>query len=145
MGKKVWALAEMNNTLNKVIERYMIQTERKIWMTLQQSQMNIFDYTEDDATSSQVDFLAKPLVSQGIAEGLTIQEEQSSFTLRGRLKKSNHLMFYWKTSKAYYHTTKGELLEQSFKRWMNWGMSQNGVCLTLNTGEFHRTENVCIS
>ena len=123
----------------------MIQTERKIWMTLQQSQMNIFDFTEDNATLSLEDFLAKPLVSQGIAEGLTIQGEQSSFTLRGRLKKSNHLMFYWKTSKAYSHTTKGELLEQSFKRWMNWGMSQNGVCLTLNTGEFHRTENECTS
>ena len=114
-------------------------------MILQQSQTNIFDYTEDSATLSQVDSLAKPLVSQGIAQGLTIQEEQSSFTLQGRLKKSNHLMFYWKTSKAYFLTTKGELSEQSFKRWMNWGTSQNGECLTLNTGEFHRIEKEYIS
>lgn len=114
-------------------------------MISQQSQMTIFDYTKDDATLLPGDFLAKPLVSQGIAQGLTIQGEQSSFTLQGRLKKSNHLMFYWKTSKAYSHTTKGELSEQSFKRWMNWGTSQNGVCLTLNTGEFHRIEKESIS
>lgn len=47
--------------------------------------------------------------------------------------------------KGLFSHDKGQLSEQSFKRWMNWGMSQNGVCLTLNTGEFHRTENASIS
>ena len=114
-------------------------------MTLQASQMNIFDYTDGKLTSSRADFLANPLVSQGIAEGLKIQEGQYSFILRGRLKRSNHLMYYWKTSKGYSHTTKGELMEQSFKRWMNWGISSSGACLTVNTGEFHKIENECIS
>ena len=112
---------------------------------LQESQMTIFDIIRTKPTSSQEDSLVKHSVSQENEQGLKILEEHCSLKLQGRLKKSNHLMYYWKMSKGYSVTMEGEHSEQSFKRWMYWGLSQNGVCLTLNTGEFHRTENVCIS
>lgn len=56
-------------------------------MTLQQSQMNIFDFTEDNAKLSLEDFLAKPLVSQGIAEGLTIQGGTIFFHIARAIKE----------------------------------------------------------
>src|SRR5699024_12642640 len=105
---------------SKVIEQYTIQKERKIWMTLQQSQMNIFDYTEDDATSLPLDFLAKASVSLAKERVLKIQGDQFSLILQGQLKKSNHLMFSWKSSKAYSLTMRDRLTEQSFKRWTKW-------------------------
>src|SRR5699024_1913689 len=130
---------------DSLIKLCMKRKEKKNGMTLHKYQTTIFDLLEDEQTLLQEDFHVKPFLSQGNVEGLKIQEEHSSFILQGRLKKSNHLMLYWKTSKAYSHTTKGELSEQSFKRWMNWGMSRNGVCLTVNSGEFRRTEKECIS
>lgn len=45
--------------------------------------------------------------------------------------------------KAYYLTTKGELLEQSSPRLMNWGMMQNGRYLTQKISEFPKTESEC--
>src|SRR5699024_9332409 len=127
------------------IKRFMTRKEKKNGMTLHKYQTTIFDYSEDEQTLLQEDFHVKPFRLLGNVEGLKIQEEHSSFILQGRLKKSNHLMLYWKTSKAYSHTTKGELSERSFKRWMNWGMSRSGVCLTVNSGEFRRTETECRS
>ena len=112
---------------------------------LQESQMTIFDILRAKPTSSSEASRAKHSVSQEKEKGLKILEGHCSLKLQGRLKKSNHLMYYWKTSKGYSVTMEGEHSEQSFKRWMNWGMSQNGVCLTLNTGEFHRTESEYIS
>ena len=135
------------------IDKFAKQSYRAIYDTENEEELDDITSVTDEhfrLYRGQVDiitgaFLAKPLVSQGIAEGLKIQEEQSSFILRGRLKRSNHLMYYWKTSKGYSHTTKGELTEQSFKRWMNWGISSNGACLTANIGEFHKIENECTS
>ena len=66
-------------------------------------------------------------------EGLKIQEEQSSFILRGRLKNPTILCITGKRQRLLSHD-KGELTEQSFKRWMNWGISSNGACLTANIG-----------
>src|SRR5699024_4864988 len=127
------------------IKRFMTRKEKKNGMTLHKYQTTIFDHLEDERTLLQEDFHVKPFQSPGNVEGLKIQGEHFSLKLQGRLKKSNHLMLYWKTSKAYSHTTKGELSEQSFKRWMNWGMSLNGVCLTVNSGEYPKIENEYLS
>src|SRR5699024_5163987 len=130
---------------DSLIKLCMKRKEKKNGMTLHKYQTTIFEHIEDEQTLLQEDFHVKPFHSQGNVEGLKIQGEHFSLTLQGRLRKSNHLMLYWKTSKAYSHTTKGELSEQSFKRWMNWGMSSSGVCLTVNSGEFHKIENEYLS
>src|SRR5699024_7839866 len=125
----------------KATKRYMIQRERKNGMTLQRYQMTIFDHLEEKSTSSRADFHVRHSALQESGGDLKIQGERYSLKLHGQLKRANHLIFYWKTSKGFSHTTKGELLEQSFKRWMNWGISSNGVCLTANSGEYHKIEN----
>ena len=134
------------------IDKFAKQSYKAIYDTENEEELDDITSVTDEhfrLYRGQVDiitgaFLAKPLVSQGIAEGLKIQEEQSSFILRGRLKRSNHLMYYWKTSKGYSHTTKGELTEQSFKRWMNWGISSNGACLSKYWGVPQNRERVYI-
>src|SRR5699024_2027058 len=110
-------------------------------MTSQQYQMTLSDVLEGKAISSREVFPVRHSALPETGEVLKIQGEHYSLKLHGQLKRSNHLIFYWKTSKGFSHTTKGELSEQSFKRWMNWGISSNGVCLTANSGEYHKIEN----
>ena len=93
------------------IDKFAKQSYKAIYETENEEELDDITSVTDEhfrLYRGQVDiitgaFLAKPLVSQGIAEGLKIQEGQSSFILRGRLKRSNHLMYYWKTSKGYSH------------------------------------------
>src|SRR5699024_3056042 len=122
-------------------KQYTIQKGRKSGMTSQQYQMTLSDVLEEKSTSSRADFHVRHSALPETGGVLKIQGEHYSLKLHGQLKRSNHLIFYWKTSKGFSHTTKGELLEQSFKRWMNWGISSNGVCLTANSGEYHKIEN----
>ncbi|VDC43974.1 hypothetical protein FMV2238Y02_24250 [Streptococcus canis] len=69
--------------------------------------------------------------------------ERYSLKSHEPLKKSNHHCYCLRTSKAYYLTTKGELLEQSSPRLMNWGMMQNGRYLTQRILVFPKTESGC--
>src|SRR5699024_4224557 len=127
----------------KVIKQYTILQMKRSGTMLQQSQMTIFDNLGVNATSLSEGFPVKLSALQESEKGLKILGERYSLKLRGQLKKSNHLMYYWKTSKGYSLTTRGELSEQSFKRWMNWGISSSGVCLTVNIGEYHKIESEC--
>ena len=119
------------------IDKFAKQSYKAIYETENEEELDDITSVTDEhfrLYRGQVDiitgaFLAKPLVSQE-SQRFEDTRGQSSFILRGRLKRSNHLMYYWKTSKGYSHTTKGELMEQSFKRWMNWGISSNGACLS---------------
>jgi len=86
------------------------------------------------------DFLAKHSQSLEKGEVLKIPEVQCFLRLREYLKLKDLKLYSSKTSKAYSITTKGKLLESSFKRWMNWGIMFNGWFLTANFSEFPRTE-----
>lgn len=135
------------------IDKFAVQSYKAIYNTENEVELNDVTTITDEQFRNfrgQCDIITGGFPCQtfsiaGNRSGFDDTREQYSFTLLGRLKKSNHLMYSWKTSKAYYHTTKGELTEQSFKRSMNSGISLNGSCLTVNTGEFHRTENEYIS
>jgi hypothetical protein len=61
----------------------------------------------------------------------------------GLLGKSNHAFYCLKTSKAYYLTTKGRHSLPSLSRWMNWGMTSNGKCLTAKISAFPKTGSGC--
>ena len=131
-GHECVAFAEIDKLQNKVTKAiYETENEEELddITSVTDEHFRLYRGQVDIITGA---FLAKPLVSQGIAEGLKIQEGQSSFILRGRLKRSNHLMYYWKTSRATLTTN----LWNNRSRWMNWGISSNGACLTANIGEF---------
>ena len=85
-------------------------------------------------------FLAKHSQSLENAEDLKTLEVLCFLKLREFLKLKDLKLYSLKMSKAYSITTKGRLLESSFKRWMNWGMKFNGWYLTANFSEFPRTE-----
>ena len=82
-------------------------------------------------------------VSQGSEAVLKILEGLCSLKLLGSPNKSNHAFYFLKTLKGYYHTTKERRLLPSLTRWMNWGMTSNGKCLTAKISGFHKTENGC--
>lgn len=64
----------------------------------------------------------------------------SSLKSLGLLGKNNHAFYCSKTSKAYYLTTKGALIELSEMPSMKWGIQSNGNSLTANI-TYHRTES----
>src|SRR3990167_4748235 len=89
-------------------------------------------------TSSAQDSHANRSLSQEKEWGLKIQEELSFLKSQGLLKTNDHKSFSLKMLKGYYHTIKGEHLPLSLPHLMNWGIMQNGKCLTANILEFHR-------
>lgn len=91
--------------------------------------------------SSAGDFLAKHFHSQADDWDLKILEGLSFLRLLERPNKSNHVFYFWKTSKAYSITTRDGRSPQSSPRWMNWGMMSNGKCLTVKTFKCPKTEN----
>ena len=76
-------------------------------------------------------------------EVLKILEELCSLRLLVSPNKSNHAFYYLKMLKGFYHTTKEKRLLPSLTRWMNWGMTANGKCLTAKISVSHKTENEC--
>lgn len=88
-------------------------------------------------------FLAKLSRWLEKGEGLKILEGLCSLKLLVSPNKSNHAFYSLKTLKGYYHTTKAKHLELSSIRWMNWGMTANGKCLTAKTSVSPKTGNEC--
>ena len=72
---------------------------------------------------------------------LRMLEELYSMKLLERLNKSNHAICSLKTCETFYHTTREKRSRECLKSWMNWGMMQNGKCLTARISECHKTEN----
>ena len=113
-------------------------------MILQKSETKSGDNSEARLISSAEDFRVKPSLLQENEEASLMKlVERYSLKSQEPLKKSNHHCYSLKMSKAYYLTTKGELLEQSSPRLMNWGMMQNGRYLTQKISEFPKTESEC--
>src|SRR3989304_3081383 len=91
--------------------------------------------------SSVRDFLASLFQSLERGEDSMMQEVQCFLKLQESLKKNGLRFFSLKTLQGFSLTTKGKRSEQSFQPLMNWGMMQNGKCLTADI-LFHRQENV---
>lgn len=111
-------------------------------MTLQQYQTTLFDQSEM-LTQYVADFRARLSQLPEKDKALKIHEVPYFLKLHGSPLFSNHEFCFLKTSKDYYTTTKAERLEQSSKRWMNWGTTWNGKCLTAKISEYRKTENEC--
>ena len=88
-------------------------------------------------------FLANLSALLGKEGDLKILEELCSLKLLASPNKSNHAFYSLKTLKGYYHTTKVKHLELSSTRWMNWGMTAGGKCLTAKISVSPRIGNEC--
>ena len=111
-------------------------------MTLQAYQMTLFNPLEL-STLSVEDFRARLSQLQEIEEDLKIQEEVYFLKSQGSHLFSDPKYYSWKTSEGYSTMTKEEHLKPSCKRWMDWGTTWNGKCLTAKILECHKTENEC--
>lgn len=111
-------------------------------MTLKPYQTSLFN-PSDTLMLSVEDFRAKLSRLQEIDGDSKIQEELYSLKSQGSHLFSNLEYCFLKTSKGYSTMTKEEHSKPSCKRWMNWGMTWNGKCLTAKISEYHKTENEC--
>ena len=111
-------------------------------MTLQPYQTSLFNPL-DTLTLSAEGFRARLSRLQEIDEDLKIQEELYSLKSQGSHLFSNLEFCFLKMSKGYSTTTKEEHSKPSCKRWMSWGTTWNGKCLTAKILECHKTENEC--
>ena len=112
-------------------------------MTSENSQENIFPGMEE-WMSSQPDSPAKPLVLPAKEKVSKIAHEVLSFLKSlGWLKVLDHDMLSWRTLKDFFRTTKEGRSESSSMRWMNWGILQNGSCLTAKISEYPKTGKGC--
>ena len=110
-------------------------------MILDKLQTKTLDNLEGKWTSSVGASLAKHFHSQADDWDLRILEVLSSLNLLERPNRSNHVFYFWKTSRAYSVTTRERHFEQSSPRWMSWGMMSNGRCLTVKISKCRKTEN----
>src|SRR5699024_5547232 len=114
-------------------------------MTSQQSQMTIFDnlgIADESMQSAEVSHAKLFQLLESVKASMTL-EELYSLTSCASQVSSDHRIYSLKTSKDLCHTTTGIPSRPSSERWMNSGMMSNGICLTLRTLEFHKTEKGC--
>ena len=135
----VSAFVRLTNSLELVIKLYTTRREKLNYMTLQESQMSLFEES-DVWTLSVEDFRARLSQLQETDEVLKIHEELSSLKSQGLLPYSNLSIYSSRTSRGLLAMIKGIPLRQSSDRWMNWGMMSNGKCLTAKILEYHKTE-----
>jgi len=134
LGLLVYMPTSSTSTQHKFTKGTMKNQTQEISGKLQSSQTTTF---------LPQGFLAR--LSQWLEkeEGLKILEGLCSLKLLVSPNKSNHAFYYLKTLKGYYHTTKAKHLELSSTRWMNWGMTANGKCLTAKISVSPKTGNGC--
>jgi hypothetical protein len=107
--------------------------------------MTIFGDLEELSTSSVAVSHAKPFQLLESEKDSQIRLEERSFLiLQEQQMKSDLNICSLKTLEGYSTTIEGKRSEQSFKRWMNWGMTLNGNCATANISEYHKTGNECL-
>ena len=89
------------------------------------------------------DFLAKHSALPVADSASLICEELSSLKLPELLKKDGLHLYYWKTSSVCFRMTKAGRLKPSSPCLLKWGIISNGVCITANISESHKTGEGC--
>src|SRR5699024_271119 len=133
------------SSLDNLTKLCMTQKGSGQRMTLQESQMTIFDNLgiEDESTSSAEVSHAKLFQLLGnVRDSMTLEE---LYSLKSHVSQisSDHAIYSLKTLKDCSITTTEIRSRQSSERWMNSGMMSNGICLTLRTLEFRKTGRGC--
>lgn len=132
-------LASLKLTSTQHKYTYIISQHTRIMETLPKSTKK----NSQTLNSLLADSLAKLSQLLESEEDLKTLEELCSFTLPESPKKSNHVFYSLRTSKACYLTTKGVHSRLSYERWMKSGTMLNGMCLTVKTTEYHKTGKEC--
>src|SRR5690625_1802428 len=127
------------------MKQCMTRKESGQHMTLQQSQMTIFESLEieDEWMLLPEDFHAK--LFQLLENEKDLKTLEGLYSLKSLVSpiSSNHAIYSLRTSKDYSTMTTEIPSRPSSEPWMNSGMMRNGICLTLKTLEFHKTESEC--
>lgn len=97
----------------------------------------------ETTTLSLEDFLANLSVLLASGEDLKILEAHYSLKSAASLGLAELNIYSLRTSKDCSIIIRERHLKPLSERWMNWGMTVNGKCLTAKTTECHKTGNGC--
>src|SRR5699024_6989411 len=133
------------STLESHMKQCTIQKESGQHMTLQESQMTIFESLgiEDESTVSVEDSLAKAFQLLVDVEDSMTQEELYSLKSCVSPISSDHNIYSLRTSKDSSTMMGGIRSRPSSEPWMNSGMMRNGICVTAKISEFRKTGRGC--
>src|SRR5690606_6880294 len=112
-------------------------------MTLQKFQMTIFDTLEDKSMSSVRGSHVRLFQLLGNEKALRTLEGLYSLKSLVSQISSDHAIYTLRKSQDCSTMTTEIPLRPSSESWMNSGMMRNGMCLTLKTLEFPKTEKGC--
>ena len=104
-------------------------------------QSTLFDFLT--STSSAEDSPARPSAFPESVEDSPTPEELCSSIFAGSSKPSSLASCYLRTSKDSSPTTTEAPSERFWPRWMNWGTTCNGRCVTARISASPKTGNVC--
>src|SRR5699024_2987337 len=129
------------STLESHMKQCTIQKESGQHMTLQESQMTIFEILgiEDESIVSVEDSLAKAIQLLGNAGDSMTLEELYSLKSCVLPISSDHNIYSLRTSKDCSTMTTEIRSRPSSEPWMNSGMMRNGICVTAKISEFRKT------
>ena len=105
-------------------------------------QLTLLPY--QNTTSSVGDFLANLSALLGSEEDLKILEAHSSLRYAESYRLSDLRFYSLRMSKDSSRMMKEIPSKPSSERWMNWGMTVNGRCLTAKISESRRTGSECL-
>src|SRR5690606_41168815 len=120
-----------------------IREESGRLMTSQKLRMTIFDTLEDMSMSSVRGSHVRLFQLLGNEKALKTLEGLYSLKSLVSQISSDHAIYSLRTSKDCSTMTTEIPLRPSSESWMNSGMMRNGMCLTLKTLEFPKTEKGC--
>ena len=104
-------------------------------------QLMLMEY--QTTTSSVRDFLARVSLLLGSEEDLKILEAHSSLRYAGSYGLKDLAIYSLRMLKGFSPTTMEIPSKPYSERWMSWGMTANGRCLTARTSVFHKTGKGC--
>src|SRR3990167_2684719 len=131
-------ITRLINMQSKPITKTSEQTMNQ--KTSEKSKQMTFQTTKSSVVASP----ANRSLSQEKEWALKIHEELSFLKSQGLLKSSDHTSFSLRMLKDYYHTIEGGHLPLSLPHLMNWGIMQNGKCLTANILESPKIGKGCL-
>lgn len=138
-------MSKWTNTLTNPLKSCTIPKKSYGVVTMSETfQMDLFENLENEQifNLSLEDFLAKAsALLESVRDLPTLLAARSFMKSSGSHLFSDLEIYFLKTSRDYLTTTKGKHSRSSSERWMKWGMTLNGKCITARP-TFPKTESV---
>jgi hypothetical protein len=141
--KVVTCNPKLRNTKASEVAPAMVETGTNPQNSMKETSEQLTLLPYQTTNSSVQDFLARVSLLLGNEADLKILEAHSSLRSAESYGLKELRIYSLRMSEDSSPMIKGIPSKPSSERWMNWGMTVNGRCLTAKTSESHRTGKGC--